>query len=82
MHTKHTNLLSTLIFFLLITSSISYTPNIPTHYDGLKQSISTNRIYWTCEYHPQQRFYSTRMPGIQGCSYSPDGRHVWTEHTE
>jgi hypothetical protein len=39
-------------------------------------------IYWTCVYHPAQRFYSTRMPGTQGCSYSPDKRHSWIQHIE
>ena len=24
---------------------------------------------WICAYHPNQRFYSTRIPGVQGCSY-------------
>jgi hypothetical protein len=51
------------------------------------QAQNTNRagrqtVYWTCAYHPQQRFYSSRMPGAQGCSYSPDKRHVWTQHTD
>jgi len=65
--TKHTKLLISLIILSVIAVSISY---------------AATRIYWTCIYHPQQRFYSTRMPGVQGCSYSPDKLHVWTEHTE
>ena len=67
MQTKLTKILISLIVLFFLVSSISY---------------AATRIYWTCIYHPQQRTYSTRKPGVQGCSYSPDKQHVWTEHTE
>ena len=82
MQTKHTKLLLTLIFVILLASSISYATGISSTQDDLKQAISTKRVYWTCAYHPNQRFYSTNQPGVQGCSYSPDRQHVWTEHVE
>jgi len=65
--TKHAKLLISLIILSVLAAPISY---------------AATKIYWTCIYHPNQRIYSTRMPGVQGCSYNPDKLHVWTEHTE
>ena len=85
MRTKLTKIFLSFAALFLIASSVSYAAGFSEKTNLARDETAaeiTRGVYWTCEYHPQQRFYVERMPSVQWCSYSPDKLHVWTRHGE
>ena len=84
MRTKLTKIFLSFTALFLIASSVSCATGFSEKPGRARDetAASTRGVYWTCEYHPQQRFYVERMPSVQWCSYSPDKLHVWTRHGE